>query len=100
MWKKLRILGIFILMVICGVVAYAAAMTFLMGLGLKLHDNYEYYGGYPALVIVYGCGTIGFLAPAVIVWYLDKHSWQISLRTLFIATFVVAVIVGIYSLSL
>jgi hypothetical protein len=65
MSKTLKMLGIFTLMVVCSVVAFVAALTFLMGLGSKLHDNYEYYGGGSALIFAYGCGAIGFLAPAI-----------------------------------
>jgi hypothetical protein len=71
-----------------------------MNLGLKQHDNYEYYGGTFGLVIVIVSGIIGFVAPGILVWYLNKSSWQVSLRTFLIAMFVVAVILGIYSLSL
>ena len=71
MW---RILGTLALMVVCGVVAYVATLTSLMELGSKLHNNYEHYGGYPAGVLIYGCGIIGFLVPGVVVWYLHRRA--------------------------
>jgi hypothetical protein len=96
----LKILGTLALMVTCGVIAFGAAVSFLMNLGLKLHDNYEYYGGFLGLVFTIGSGAIGFVAPTILVWHLDKNSWRVSLRALFIAVFVVAVLLGAYSLSL
>ena len=73
MWKILWTLA---LMVVCGVVAFVATLASLMELGLKLHNNYEYYGGYPAVLLIYGCGIIGFLAPAVVVWYLQRQEMR------------------------
>jgi len=100
MWTLLKIVGTLALMVTCGFIAFGTAASFLMNLGLKLHDNYEHYGGFLGLVFVIGSGTIGFVTPAILVWYLDKNSWRISLRALFIVMFVVAVILAVYSLSL
>ena len=68
MWK---ILGTLALMVTSGMVALAAAIFILMDLGSRLHDNYEYYGKYPALF--FGPAAIAFLAPGVVVWYLHKR---------------------------
>ena len=104
MRKSLRIAvtvaGALALMVACGSLAFVAAITFFMNLGLKLHGNYEYYGGTPALVFIFGFSVIGFLAPGGIIWYLHKHSWRISLRTLLIAMTIVAAILGSYAMSL
>jgi hypothetical protein len=44
---------------VSGFVFLAAAILILMNLGLKYHDNYEYYGQYPALYI--GPGIVGLL---------------------------------------
>jgi hypothetical protein len=98
--NALRILGMLVLMTACGGAAAGAAVTFLMNLGLKLHNNYEYYGGNPGLLFALACGAIGFFTPGLVAWHLRKHSWQVSLRTLLVAMFVVTALVGIYSLSL
>ena len=45
--------------IVSGVVFLAAATCILMSLGLKYHDNYEYYGQYPALYL--GPGVVGLL---------------------------------------
>jgi hypothetical protein len=99
MRTTLKIFGTIALMVAGSVVAFGAAVTFLMNLGLKHHDNYEYYGGFPGMLFILGCASIGFISPAILVWYLDRNSWRVSLRGFFIAMFVVAVVLGIYSLS-
>jgi hypothetical protein len=65
------ILGTLVLMVASGIVTLVVAIFFFAGLGLRLHDNYEYYGKYPLLF--FGPAAIGFLAPGVVVWYLHKR---------------------------
>jgi hypothetical protein len=99
MRAALKILGTFALMVASGVVAFGAAVAFLMNLGLKHHDNYEYYSRFPGTLFIFGCASIGFIAPAALVWYLDRNSWRVRLRDFFIAMFLVAVVLGIYTLS-
>ena len=50
MWKFVNVLaavlGTLVLMVVCGITAFATAVFVLIPLGLKLHNNYEYYGLY------------------------------------------------------
>lgn len=104
-WRKaFALLGMFLLMSVCGVLALVLVITFFMNLGLKYHDNYEYYGliygGSPVLVSLWVLGIAGFLSPAVLVWYLKKHAWRVSLRTVLMAMLTLSVILGIYSLSL
>lgn len=107
MWKMrkiLLVLGTYALMVVCGVAAYVMALMFLMELGTKLHGNYEYYGSFSVVVLIYVAGAMGFLAPGFIVWHLcNRHnrelSWQFSLRTLLIAMTLVAVTFGIIAVS-
>lgn len=96
----LKILCVLATMVACGAVAFGAAVTFLMHLGLKLHDNYEYYRGPFGVAFIVGSTIVGFVAPAIIAWYLGKRSWQVSLRDLFIAMFIVAVLIGIYGTAM
>ena len=98
--STLKILGLLATMTVGGLAGMFLAITFLMNLGLKLHDNYEYYGGLPGKLLVFGSVTIGFFAPLFLVAYLDKNSWRISLRTLFIVITIVAVLLGIYCSSL
>ena len=69
-------------------------------LGMKLHYRYEYCGGFFGKGFMTGCGIVGLIAPAILVWHLDKNSWRVSLRPLFIAMFIVAGILGVYALSL
>jgi len=100
MRSSLKIVSTLAAMVICGGIALFVAVSFLMNLGLNRHDNYEYYGGHFGQAFVIGIAVIGCAAPAMLVWYLNKRSWRISLRAMFIAMFVVALILGVYSLSL
>lgn len=97
MWKIAGVVGTLLLMVVSGVVTYVTTIVILMGLGTKFHDNYEYYGGHLALTLLYGLGAIGFMVPGVVVWYLDKRGppWRFSLRTLLVATTLIAVVLGI-----
>ncbi len=76
-WRTTRAVLYFLLktaamlavMVACGVVASGTAIVFFMNLGLKHHDNYEYYGSLPVLLLVYGAGLTGFLIPGFLVWH-------------------------------
>ena len=69
MWK---IVGTFASMVASGFVAFYVAIYILMQLGSRFHDNYEFYGQFPALFLV--PAAIGFLAPGMIVWHLHKRT--------------------------
>ena len=97
MRKIFVIVGTLALMVFSGIVMYVTAIVILMELGTKFHGNYMYYGSFPALILLYGLGAIGFLAPGVVVWYLHKRGppWRFSLRTLLIAMTVIAIVLGI-----
>jgi hypothetical protein len=97
MLKIVGIVATLLLMVVGGIVMYVTTIVILMGLGTKFHGNYEYYGSYSALILIYGLGAIGFLAPGVVAWYLYKreHPWQFSLRALVIATALIAVLLGV-----
>jgi hypothetical protein len=97
----LKIIGTLVLMIICGTLAYVAALAFLMNLGSKLHQNYEYYGSSAALVFVYGAGLAGFLTPGIVVYHQRKRErpWQFSLAFLFVLMTLNAIMVGIYAFS-
>ena len=66
-----------------------------MSLDLKYHDNYEYYGQTPAVLLIPTAAIVAFVVPGVIVWRLHKNQWRVSLRTLLIATTLVAVVLGL-----
>lgn len=97
MRKIAVIVGTLALMLVSGIATFVTALTIVMEFGTKFHGNYEYYGSFLALILLYGLGAIGFLAPGVVVWYLHKRGppWRFSLRTLLIATTVIAVVLGI-----
>jgi hypothetical protein len=103
MLKPLRNVGVVVgtaaLMLGGGLVAFFGALNALMGLGTKNHGIYDYYAytyPLPSILFMIGTTATGFIAPGVIVWYLHKHSWRISLRTLFIMMTLAAVLVAIY----
>lgn len=74
MWKIVRILAA---MVVSGIVTLFVTMLILMELGGRLHGQYDYYAGYTALqVLVWAVVLIGFLAPAVVVWYMDRRGYE------------------------
>jgi hypothetical protein len=95
----MKVIGTIVLMIVCGGVAMLMAASFLMNLGLKLHDNYEYYGSIAIPVIVL-CGIAGLVAPAWFALWLKENNWKFGLRHLFIIIAVVAVVLGVYALSL
>jgi hypothetical protein len=95
MRKLLLSLAVLALMIVSGSGAVLASLSFLMSLGTRNHGNYEYYGQTPAVALIFVAGALGFAAPAVIVWYLHKSSWRLSLRTLLIATTMIAVVLGL-----
>jgi len=88
-------------MAACGVAAFMATITFFMNLGLKRHGNYEYYGSWPALVLIYLAGAIGFLAPAVFFWRVRGRqlSWHFSLRSALVAMTLAAVLFSLVAIS-
>jgi hypothetical protein len=83
-------------MLICGAVATVGAIRVLMSLGLKYHDNYEFYGQSPVVVLIPIAGIIGFVGPGITVWWLHNNHWRVSLRTLFIGLTVFAVLLGAF----
>jgi hypothetical protein len=95
MRQALLILGTFALMVVCGAGAALTALSCLMRLGLKYHDNYEYYGQTPAVFLIPLAAIIGFAAPGVLVWWLRNNGWRISLRAMLILMTLIAAILGV-----
>jgi hypothetical protein len=97
----LNFLGTFVLMVVGGVVAFAATALSVIMLGDALHGNYEIYTEYPnshGVALCFVMGAIGFLAPGFISWkqYADyKLPSQFSLRNLLIATTIIAIVLGL-----
>ena len=83
-----------VLMVACGIAAMALTLYVLMSLGLKYHNNYEYYGQTPANLLIPISGLIAFVLPGIIVWRLHQNHWRVSLRTLLIAVTVTCVLLG------
>jgi len=97
MWKIVKIVGTLVLMGASGFVTYVTAIIILMELGTKFHGNYEHYGSYWAVILLYGLAALGFLAPGAVVWYLQhkERPLQFSLRALFVATTAIAVVLVI-----
>jgi hypothetical protein len=98
----MKFLGTLLLMAVCGAAAFAGMLAFLMKLGLKRHDSYEYYGGNLGLILTFGAAAVGFLVPGLIVWCLSQREirWQFSLRSLLIAMTLVALLLGIVAFLL
>ena len=69
MAKLATVLGVSIL---SGIVCFFGSILFLMRLGLRRFDNYEYYGQYPLLYV--GSGIVGFALPWILFWALIKFS--------------------------
>ena len=93
--SALLITGTFILMVACGAAATIGTISFLMSLGLKYHDNYEYYGKMPAVLLIPFAAVVGFVVPGVVIWRLHHNRWRVSLRALLVSTTVLAVLMGL-----
>ncbi|TWU28472.1 hypothetical protein [Bythopirellula polymerisocia] len=98
--KALIFLGIAFLMLAGGIAGLMYSVTFLMNLGLKYHDNYEYYRGFLAGCFVWLAGPIGFATPGIMYWYFRTHEVRFSLRALLLATTLVAALSGLYAFSL
>ena len=77
-----------LLMVIIGVTSFAGTLLFWEG---KPAPGKSCWGLLSTVV-----GLFGFLAPGVVVWYLQKR--QFSLRALLIATALIALVLGILTL--
>jgi hypothetical protein len=93
--SALLIVGAFVLMVASGAAATIGATSFSMSLGLKYHNNYEYYGKLPAMLLIPFAAIVGFVVPGIVIWRLHINRWRVSLRTLLIATTLVAVVLGL-----
>jgi hypothetical protein len=93
--KAFLVAGTFILMVCSGAAAAVVAIRLLMSLGLKYHDNYEYYGQSVARLLIPVAAFVAFVIPGLIVWGLHRTQWRIRLRTLLIGMTVVAVALGL-----
>ncbi|TWU29482.1 hypothetical protein [Bythopirellula polymerisocia] len=78
MWKVVATLAS---MVVCGAVTLFVTALVLMELGSQHHNNKDYYGSHPALVL--GPAVLGFLVPWALVWLLDKfvnqEAWKVGL---------------------
>ena len=70
----LKIVGTFALMLFTGFITLVVAIAILWDKGIREHGNYEYYGQYP--ISLWGPVVIGFLAPGVVVWYLDRRGFN------------------------
>jgi hypothetical protein len=88
------IIGTLVVMIVSGAVAAGGTAYVLLSLGLKYHDNYEYYGQSPAVILIPMFGIIASAISGIIVWRLHNNHWRVSLRTLLIAMTVVAVVMG------
>jgi len=93
--KGFLFVGTIVLMVCSGAAAAVVATRLLMSLGLKYHDNYEYYGQSAALLVIPIVALVAFVVPGIIVWNLYRNQWRISLRALLIGMTMVAVALGL-----
>jgi hypothetical protein len=66
-----------------------------MSVGLKYHNNYEYYGQTPAVLLIPIAGVLGFAMPGIMVWRLHRNRWRISLRALLVGMTAFAVLLGL-----
>lgn len=55
-----------------GGLCFMFAIVFLVNLGTKRHDNYEYYGGYWWAYCI--AGVIGLFIPSILAWILRNLS--------------------------
>jgi hypothetical protein len=82
-------------MLASGAAAAVGTLSVLMSLGMKYHDNYEYYGQTPAVLLIPIAAIVAFMLPGIIVWGLHQNQWRVSLRTLLIVITLVAVGLGL-----
>jgi hypothetical protein len=55
---------------VSGGLCFMVTIGFLMDLGLRRHDNYEYYGG--CWWAYCGAGVIGWFVPSMLAWILRR----------------------------
>jgi hypothetical protein len=92
------IVGTVLLMIASGAAAAFGTARLLMMLGLKYHNNYEYYGLTGAGYLVPILGLACFLLPGIIVWKSHDKHWRISLGTLLGVITLVALLFGVIAL--
>ena len=80
-------------MVVSGVVTLFVTMLIVMELGGKPQSGYEstIYG-----VLAWGAGLIGFLAPGILVWYMDRKGYERARKI--VGTLALMVVSGIVPL--
>jgi hypothetical protein len=74
MGQLLRALGILCLMAASGVGSFIITLFVLMSIGGHFYGAYDYLGRYPALL--WTPTGVGFSAPLVILWWLEKKGVQ------------------------
>lgn len=61
----------FVRMALWGFIAFVVSVGALTELGTRWHNNYEYYGKYPALYL--GPALVAFLIPAIFEWWRKRR---------------------------
>lgn len=56
--------------ILSAVLCLFGSIIFIMQLGSAQHDNYEYYGKYPALYLV--PPLVGYFVPSLVAWGLRR----------------------------
>ena len=56
--------------IVSGLAFFFVATVVLMQLGTTYHDNYEHYGGYPALYVI--PGLLGLFFPSMLAWVFGR----------------------------
>jgi MFS family permease len=72
--------------IVSGLAFFFVSIAVLMELGTEYHDNYEYYGQYPALYVI--PGLVGLFFPRMLAWLVTKykervdfkHGWEVELQ--------------------
>lgn len=100
MKNALVIVSTLVSMVVLAAAAAGSTLYALMLLGLKFHNNYEYYGQSSTAYLIPIAGVIGFALPGIIAWKLSSTCKQVSLRTLFALTALVALLCGAIVLAI
>lgn len=98
MRTALVIVGTLALMTALGAAAAVGTLHVLMTLGMKYHNNYEYYGLTPVRWLIPLFGLVCFALPGIIVWRLHDKPWRVSLGTLLGLMTVVALLIGAITL--